>query len=180
MCDLPSWIQTNAAGIQAVAAVTLVVITAWTLIVLRQYAADTKKMAEAAVAQAETVHMPCLTLHARQRDYNAALLDENARTDVVLRPHAGQVAIENYGTGPAMNIEYVFKAQDRENIADLDGYIPYLAPKEMFVTKMPQNLMHGHDYLITLRYASLSGQKYRTELTSRDLALVNYNFTKQE
>ena len=49
MCDLPRWIQTNAAGILAIAAITLVVIQAGTLIILRQYAADTKKMAEAAV-----------------------------------------------------------------------------------------------------------------------------------
>jgi hypothetical protein len=171
MCDVPSWIQ-------AISAVILVFATIAAFIVLLGYAADTRKMAVAAIAQAEAVHMPCLTLRAMQRDFEAALLDENAKTDMVLFPMGGQLAIENYGTGPAINVEYVFRQIPIGNRVDLDGYLPYLAQDKTFATKMPRNSVQGHEYELTISYASVSGQKYRTNVTIKNCALVEYKFSK--
>jgi hypothetical protein len=72
-------------SIQAGAAIAIVILTAWTLKVLRDYAADTKKIASASVKQIENSQMPFL-----------------AAVQVL---NVGWV-IRNQGFGPAINILY--------------------------------------------------------------------------
>ena len=194
MSDLPSWIQANATGIQAAAAIVLAVVITWTLIVLRRYAADTATIARASLeqlkasfeqvkastAQVEALHAPCLTIQAMQRDRADAVLDVDARTDMVLLPLEGLVAIQNFGTGPAMNIEYAFTPLAQENRVRANGYIPYLALNKSFGTKMPWNAMREQEYVITIECESVSGQKYQTSMTSSNCALSDFKFTKKE
>ena len=78
--DLPSWIQ-------ALAALSLVILTFLTLIVLRKYAADTKKIANISASQTESSQMPFLAVVMRPETYNSS----------------GGWGIENQGFGPAIN-----------------------------------------------------------------------------
>jgi hypothetical protein len=55
MIDLPSWIQ-------AIAAVGIVILTGATLLVLKDYAADTKTIAKVSAAQTENSQMPFLAV----------------------------------------------------------------------------------------------------------------------
>jgi hypothetical protein len=76
--NLPNWIQ-------ALAAAAIAALTYRTLSVLKKYAEDTQKIAEASVSQIENTQMPFLA---------------------VVRREAWTV--ENQGFGPAINIVFAF------------------------------------------------------------------------
>ncbi len=106
--DLPTWLQ-------AIAALYLAFITTWTLVVLRNYAADTKRIAENSVAQttASVDQARASSEQAKasnEQAKNSAQQLENAQTPFVgLVLAANQVsqsawAIRNQGSGVAINI----------------------------------------------------------------------------
>jgi hypothetical protein len=78
--------RSMAACIQALAAVGLLIIGAWTRVILRRYAADTKIIAENSAEQTENSHLPFIALVEREPG------------------HSGHYAIRNQGFGPAINI----------------------------------------------------------------------------
>ena len=83
LANLPGWIQT-------LAAVSIVILTLLTLIVLRRYAADTKTIADASASQTENCQMPFLAV---------------AMTEGTPAGPGGWI-IQNQGFGPAINISY--------------------------------------------------------------------------
>lgn len=132
LANLPNWIQ-------ALAAVCIVPLTLLTLIVLKRYAADTKKIARASASQLENSEMPFLAIVQHQLN--------------------GWI-IENQGFGPAINGSWSYVQGGRHT-----HQIPSLAPK---ATHTIQNLFApvvANQAGIEIAYESLSGLKYRTVMT---------------
>jgi hypothetical protein len=83
---------TNPNCIQAIAAVTMVILSGATLVILYGYARDTKTIAEKSVEQVENAQMPFLALVSKEAD---------------VRPHiTGGWVLENQGSGAALNIRH--------------------------------------------------------------------------
>jgi hypothetical protein len=134
LLNLPSWIQ-------ALAAVSIVYLTVRTLLVLRDYAADTKRIARAGVTQIENSQMPFLAL---AMSYN-------------LQGLAAGWVIANQGSGPAINVKF-------SHIQSGSGVlsIPPIAAKEASeVYPAVGNAATAHE-AIQIDYESLSGSKYLT------------------
>jgi len=112
--------------------------------VLREYAADTKRIANAGVTQTENAQMPFLTA-----------FDQPATAQA-----AGRWVIANQGFGPAINGKWKQIQADA-----VPRFILSLAPG----TRSPVlNDFHeaiGSHWEVQLDYESLSGLKYRTVIT---------------
>ncbi len=133
MLDMnPSWIQ-------ATAEVVLAVVTTYTLIVLRRYAADTKKIAENSTKQIENAQMPFVAL---------VMNTDPSRH--------GNWAIRNQGTGTAVNIYYTRYLSSEQ--APIMQWMTPLAPAEAYT--LPRENEQLKDF--TVEYESLDGIKYRT------------------
>jgi hypothetical protein len=128
LINLPNWIE-------ALAALGLLALTYLTLVVLKDYAADTKLIARASGSQLEAAQMPFL----------------------VVVPHNGWV-IENQGFGPAINATLT-DAQTGRVIQPL----PALAPGGTHDVQNEFPQLHGKP--LSIDYESLSGLKYQTLIT---------------
>ena|ERR1700722_19661289 len=138
LANLPTWIQT-------LAAVAIVGLTLATLLVLKDYAADTKTIAKASLAQVENAQRPFLVLLPKPQE---------------LLQHGGGWAIENQGFGPAINLRHSDTGgggEFRENVRAL-GRGDFI-----ILVGFDINVMRNHDF--TAEYESLSGKRYRTVVT---------------
>lgn len=146
--DIPSWIQ-------AIAAVCIVGLTLRTLLVLKDYASDTKKIANAGLLQLENSQMPFLA--------------------VIMRPavspnDVGGWGIENQGFGPAINVRY-------------SGHVSGDS-REEYTESIPKGgtlAMHGDisaafrfNQALVIQYESVSGSTYRSTI-----AMVDNNIRTQ-
>src|SRR6267154_4227417 len=89
MSGISSW----PAWIQSVSAVVIVGLTLWTLIVLRKYAADTKRIADVSTSQTERSQMPFITV--AWREAAPPQIKEGWE-------------IQNQGFGPALSVRFSF------------------------------------------------------------------------
>jgi hypothetical protein len=126
--NLPNWIE-------AFAALGIVVLTYLTLVVLKDYAADTKMIARASGSQLEASQVPFL----------------------VVVPHNGWV-IENQGFGPAINATLAYTQTGR-----VIQPLPALAPGATHDVQNEFPQLHGKP--LSIDYESLSGLKYQTLIT---------------
>lgn len=133
--NLPTWIQAGAD-------VLLAFVTTWTLIVLRDYARDNKKIAENSSAQIENSQMPFVT--------------------IILRSEPGPTpwAIKNQGFAPALNI-YRSRSDGSDKKPMMQWTTPLAPGEEAHVSQGDANLMQSSDGFI-VEYESLSGRKFRT------------------
>jgi hypothetical protein len=134
--SVPNWIQ-------AVAGIALVFLTGWTLIVLRKYAADTKRIAEASVTQTENLQRPFLTV---------AWRDLTEKT-----PEGWEM--QNQGFGPALSVRFSVHSGEWRPIADIakeDRRTEFHDQIKLHI----QNRNNNRPFVI--EYSSLSGFRYRT------------------
>lgn len=137
--NLPAWIQ-------AAAAVALTIVTTWTLIILRKYAADTKRLAQNSADQIEISQMPFLTL--------VELTDPHRYTNW---------AIYNQGVGAAINIRHShWLGPDRDNTTIA---APSLGPKDHFAVDTNSANIATSQTGFVIEYESLTGRKFRTIFT---------------
>ncbi len=131
--------------VQAGAAVAITCLTALTLIVLRDYAADTKRIANTSASQTERSQMPFLTV----------AWWEGA-------PNEGGWEIQNQGAGAALCVRFSFHqppAVDAwRSIADIG---PGKGRRD-FHNQIGQALQNQANHTFVIEYSSLSGQRYRT------------------
>ncbi len=130
----PNWIQ--------------VVLTGVTLIVLCVYVYDTRRIAQASVAQAENSQKAFLVLLPKPAEFER---------------HGGGWALENQGFGPAMNIRHSDiggGGQFRENVRAL--------AKTDFIILEGFNIDVMRNHVFTAEYESLGGRRYRTVVQWRD------------
>jgi|HubBroStandDraft_6_1064221.scaffolds.fasta_scaffold669100_2 hypothetical protein len=141
MCSSINW----AGWFQAVAAFAIVYFTGRSLIVLKGYAEDTKKIAKASAEQVENTQKPFVGL---------VLKPEN-----IVQRFPGGWVIENQGFGPALNLKHTH------------GFDPtvfdYTAPvlgKDQFHHLDRINIETARNHEFKIEYESLSGKKYRTSI----------------
>jgi hypothetical protein len=139
-CNLPSWIQT-------IAAVCLVVLSGVTLLVLRKYAADTKRIADASASQTENSQVPFLAVTMR----------------VMTRDAPGGWVVQNQGFGPALNVFY----------SAYGGGVLTMVPLAALGVGSERYLHDQIGYALDqgafeMSYESLSGLKYGTTVGMED------------
>ncbi len=144
--SLPNWIQ-------ALAAICIVGLTLATLIVLKNYAADTKSIARASVSQLENSQMPFIT--------------------VVLRPNPPDEGwgLENQGFGPAINGSLSYVQNGRHTFA-----IPSLSSGSRYNIHNAFAGVVGNQAGVEIQYESLSGRKYRTLITWGERGVIQTRF----
>ena len=146
MANLSFSISGLADWIQALSTVAIVVLSMWTLIVLRKYAADTKRIADASTSQTERSQMPFLAV---------------AWRDAAQGIREGW-QIQNQGFGPALNVRfstYGEAGQGWRSIAD----IGVGENRDSFHNQIASCLQNQHgNRTFIIEYSSLSGQRYRT------------------
>jgi len=135
----------------------------------------------ATIEQAEAMQKPCVVLHSMLRDAREAVLNMGGiRGDLILGAVEGQVALENIGTGPAVNIAYVFeKVQDAKNLpVRSEGSIPTLSPKQRLAAHVSRGIFSAHSFDCTITYESLSKRRYETRLSVNDVVLGEFKFSR--
>jgi hypothetical protein len=140
LSNLPNWIQ-------ALAAISIVGLTLATLIVLKDYATDTKDIARASVSQLEDSQMPFLAVIMRES----------------LPGNAGGWGIENQGFGPATNVSFGTGHSDagRRHLGSMPrGNVQAVHYDVEDAFKSAQQ--------VVIEYESLSGLKYRTIVKNID------------
>lgn len=101
------WIEALATGIGALATALLAYLTWRTLVVLRDYASDTKRLAETSIKQLESSH--------KQLESSREQVESSQTRFVVVvevkadNPTVFACRLENQGSGPAMNVEGTIK-----------------------------------------------------------------------
>jgi hypothetical protein len=169
--EMASWIE--AAG-----AIGLLLATIAVLTVLVGWAADTKKIAKAAEAQIEALKTPFVTFSTTPRDADDAVLDmDGARGTMILNFIGGNAVLINAGNGPAINIEYELKPLDGGR-ASPNGYVPSIPTTVGASLPIPRGILQRYRYDCVIRYSSLSGAKYETQLAIHDLVLTSVNWTR--
>ena len=144
LSNLPNWIQTGSA-------VAIVVFTFLTLLVLRDYAADTKKIAKASVTQVENTEKPFIALLIKPPEVGR---------------HGGDWAIENEGTGPAINIRH----SDPRGGGQLRESVRALGRGAFFIFEgFDLDAIRNQGF--TAEYESVSGLRYRTVVAWQDGAV---------
>jgi hypothetical protein len=137
--NTPEWIQAGAA-------VALTVVTTWTLIILRRYAADTKRLAWNSAEQIEISQMPFVTLVEHSE------------------PHRfGNWALHNEGFGAAINIYHSrWLGPQRENARIA---APSLGPGDQYAVDNNSANIATSQTGFVIEYESLTGRKFRTTFT---------------
>ena len=138
LAALPDWIQ-------ALAAVGIVVLTTWTLKVLRGYARDTKRLADDSASQTERAQMPFLAVARKDGD--------------------GPYVVANQGFGPAINVLYRGYRGVAENEGKSTGSLFSLAPGGHSHDFNLIGTTFQCGKALEIEYESLSGKKYRTVVT---------------
>ena len=138
-----------------VGVLTLLVL-AWTLVVLRQYARDTKRIAWAAVEQ---LPRPCVVVKRSPDPSDEAVLRD---TTASLGDRHG-LTFANVGTGPAVNCRYRIEAADEDTEAT-SRQLPEIGSAEEFESEHPRNALRD-SAIVVIEYESLAGSRYRTEAT---------------
>lgn len=134
----------------------------------------------AAIEQAGAMQKPCIVLHSMLRDTRDAILDrDNIRGDLVISSIDGLVALENIGTGPAVNVEYIFeKVGEPSTPLRSQGSIPTLASHEKLATHVAQGIFAAHRFECTVIYQSLSKRRYETHVSASDTVLGEFKFRR--
>jgi hypothetical protein len=133
---IPEWIQ-------AIATVAILPLTVWSLLILKKYAADTKRIADDSASQVERSYVPFLA--------------------VITKPIPGASKnenwfLENQGFGPALNIVRIrhFPDSNSQMLAES----PIGARSDVRIDRFTADGFNQHGF--TAEYESLSGKKYRT------------------
>jgi hypothetical protein len=137
LINLPNWIE-------ALAALGIVVLTYRTLVVLKDYAADTKKIAKASVSQLDNTQMLFLVVVQKPRTAD----------------FQGGWVLENQGFGSAINVTWTYTQHGRV----VRPFLP-LAPRAIHDVQNEYAQIFGNPLGLSIDYESLSGLKYQTLIT---------------
>ena len=132
--------------IETIASISTLGLAAWSLVILKEYAADTKKIADASVRQLESSQAPFVT--------PVLTVDEGWR-------------LENQGVGPAINGTMSFVQNGQQSIS-----LPNLSAGAILNLHNVLAPLVGNQGGIEIQYESLSGRKYRTLVTWGDAGVM--------
>jgi len=154
------------------------------LLALVWYAWETWKIRKASQEQVEALQKPCLTLVTAPRDYDDAVLDmDDAVGGMIVAASQGSVSLQNMGSGPAVNVEYRFNPVDPPagaNVARAHGYLQNIPAAGDFVIALAREVLRNLEYECVITYDSLSGRRYRSSITIKNLVLTAFHFERQK
>ena len=142
----------------AVGVLTLAVFSL-TLVVVKAYARDTKKIARAAVEQ---LPRPCVVVKRSPDHADDAVL----RDTTVSLAHQRNLNFTNVGTGPAVNCRYDVRDTGETAGGTAGGtalQLPEIGPAENFESNHSLNTL-PESAVVIIEYESVAGSSYRTEL----------------
>jgi hypothetical protein len=94
--------------------IAALVVNVAALVALVVYVLETRRIRQAAQDQIEGLAKPCLTLFAKLRDPDEAILEMNGAVGgTVVADNDGNFVVFNIGTGVALNVNYQFRNLDR-------------------------------------------------------------------
>lgn len=151
------------------------------------YARKILRIRRASQDQAEALQRPCITLATAARpheEYEDAMLNmDSALGGLTLATQERNVALQNIGSGPALNVRYEFHPSDPERGADLarrGSYLPNIPPRGSFVTPAARDAFRDLECEFVATYESLSGQAYESRITIHNLVLTKSAFRIQQ
>lgn len=148
------------------------------LIALIVYAWDTRRIKKASQEQAESAQKPCLVLITGSRDFDETVLETNGAVGgAIIAPRNGNVALENVGNGPALNVSYDFRPLDPSNIPRPHGYLPNIMVGKSFVLAVPRGILDTQDYEVVFQYSSMSGQRYESRIVITKKVVTAFRFS---
>lgn len=154
-----------------------------TLGALIWYAIETLRIRRASQEQAEAQQRPCLTLDTTSREYNEAVLGDmlGAIGGMIVAANHGNLALQNMGNGPAVNVRYEFSPlnppQDA-NVARPHGYLQTIPAEQIFVMAVARTILQNLTYAFVINYESLSGHKYETRIEVNNLVITAFHFNR--
>lgn len=153
-----------------------------TLGVLFWYAWLTMKLKNAATEQVEAMAKPCLTIWAKLRSGDEAILNmHGAVGGMVVRADDGTFVAENIGTGVALNVTYRFNNLDapEKNRPQEKGYLLNILPGQKVAMPEPINASPycGSCQLI-FSFQSIGGRSYESTVTMNNHVLTAFHLGK--
>jgi hypothetical protein len=138
------------------------------------YTVETWRIRRTAQEQVETSLKPCLTLSAREREAQDAVLEIGGTDSAqVVYTENGRLRFINVGLGPAFNISYAFTPEDVEaSRARPKGYLIHILLKEASPIPVAAELLRGNAWKLEVFYDSLSGRRYLTRIGISNLVLT--------
>jgi hypothetical protein len=94
----------------------------------------------------------------------------------VIAPRNGNVALENVGNGPALNVSYDFRPLDPSNISRPHGYLPNIIVGKSFVLAVPRGILDTQNYEVVFQYDSMSHQRYESRIVVTKKVVTAFRF----
>ena len=149
------------------------------LVALVWYAVETWRIRKASEEQAEAQQKPCLTVVTAPRDYDEAILEMNGAVGgMVVAPRNGNIALENMGNGPAINVSYNFNPVDPSTVSCPHGYLQNIRAGGTFIMAVARGVLSNREYELIVTYESLSGRRYESRITINNLVLTAFHFRR--
>lgn len=143
-----------------------------------------QKQVAAAQEQAEAQQRPCLTLVTTPREHGEAVLNMGGAVGgMIIASIDGNVALQNMGNGPAVNVHYAFNPvnpPEGANVARPSGYLQNIPAKELFVMAVALGGLRNLAYECVVGYTSLSGQSYVSRIAINNLVLTAFDFRQRD
>ena len=147
------------------------------------YAVETHRIRKASQEQAEAQQKPCLTLVTGARDYDEAVLETGGAVGgMIVAAREGNVALQNMGNGPAVNVRYECNPANPPkgaNVARPGGYLQNIPAHGTFVMAVAREVLRNLEYEFVATYESLSGHHYESRIIINNLVLTGFYFKRQ-
>lgn len=156
----------------------LTAVNSATLVVLLWYSLETRRLRVAAQEQLEALAKPCLTLSADLRQPDDAILSMyEAVGNTIARSNEGNFAVQNIGSGIALNVRYVFNQLDTNGrkTSDDQRYLQSVAPGQPVRMPEPINAFQG-SYAVVFNFESIGGKAYRSTVQLTNRVLTAFKF----
>jgi hypothetical protein len=149
-----------------------------TLGVLFWYAWETMRLRKAATDQVEAMSKPCLTLWAKLRNQDDAILEmDGAVGALVARGDGANFVVQNIGTGVALNVTYRFNNLDSpERIRLKDkSYLVNVLPGQKISMPEPMNASnYSGNCELLFCFESIGGKHYQSIVTMNGHVLTSF------
>jgi hypothetical protein len=149
-----------------------------TLAVLGVYTLFTRRIQSAAQEQAEAPQKPVIVLLTMQRSAQDQILDHTAgemgAAALRVNQHDGYLVIRNIGDGIAIDVRYEFKFGNEQK--PRARRLPYLRGDDSLQAPIAAATAQTQTLEFVATFKSLSGKRYKTKITVRNLAVESCTF----
>ena len=149
-------------------------------LVLVWYTVETYRLRRAAENQVEGLQKPCLSLLTDAREPADAILKLSGAVGcMTVAERGGDLVLHNLGNGPAINVHYQFNPispQEGAKVTIRDGYLPAIAAGGTSIMPLSIHVLQNLEFKAVLTCESLTGQKYETRITIKNLVITGFDF----